>query len=132
MPTFKSRRSGIDLRTVVGPLNSTVDISKLDDNEHVRTVTVDIERLTDAVIVAVEEFFDDDLSPGDHEGLSEEVYSAIDTVFSIAGINPAKEAAQIVCEEWQRVVHEYKIEPGTPNEVMISRILRRLSGDKTQ
>lgn len=33
---------------------------------------------------------------------------------------------QIVCEEWQRIVAEMKLPPGTPTEKLVSRVLNRL------
>ena len=33
---------------------------------------------------------------------------------------------QIVCEEWQRLVKEYELRPGSTSEIVVSRILNRL------
>lgn len=38
--------------------------------------------------------------------------------------------AKIVREEWQRAVTEFDLSPGSPTEVVTTRILSRLHGEK--
>lgn len=47
-----------------------------------------------------------------------------------ASAKTAPDPSQIVREEWQRAVREFKLPPGTPTEKVTARILERLAGRK--